>query len=60
VQGEAQHQFPKACSLGNTDNVRSVWLGNNGSLQADAWQTCTLSHMFPEKDSGKLTPTGTN
>jgi hypothetical protein len=60
VQGEAQLWFPKACSLRNTGNVRSVWLGDNGSLQTDARQTGTLSRMFPETDSGKLTPTGTN
>jgi hypothetical protein len=60
MPSEAQQQFPKACSLRNTGNVRGVGLRDNGSFQTDAWQTCTLSRMFPEKDSGKLTPTGTN
>ena len=32
----------------------------HGSLKADARQTVTLSRMFSETDSGKLTPTGTN
>jgi hypothetical protein len=37
-----------------------VWLGDNGSLQTDARQTGALSRMLSEKDSDKLTPTGTN
>jgi hypothetical protein len=37
-----------------------VWLGDNGSLQNDAGQTCALSRMFPENDSGKLTPLSFN
>ncbi len=40
--------FAKACSLRNTSNVCSVWLGDNGSLQTDARQTSTLSRMFSE------------
>jgi hypothetical protein len=60
MQGEAQPKFEKARSLRNTGNVRSVWPGDNGSLQTDAWQTRTLSSVLSEKDSGKLTPTDTN
>jgi hypothetical protein len=35
-------------------------IGHNGSLQTDAWQTRTLSRMFSENDSGKLTPQSFN
>jgi hypothetical protein len=37
-----------------------VWLGDNGSLQTDAEQTCALSRMFSETDSGKLIPQSFN
>jgi hypothetical protein len=60
MRGETQQQFPKACSLRNTGNVRGVRIGDHGSLQTDARQTCTLSRMLSEKDSGKLTPQSFN
>ena len=35
-------------SVRNRGNVRSVWLGDNRSLQAKAGQTSALSSMFSE------------
>jgi hypothetical protein len=35
-------------------------IGDYGSFQTDAEQTCALSRMFSETDSGKLTPQSFN
>jgi hypothetical protein len=47
MQGKTRPWNAKSASR-DAHNMRSVQLGDNGSLQTDARETCTLSRMFPE------------